>query len=193
MVSIVVLQESLAEKIKKFIFGAMEMNIWVLLVHVMCAILIIACISVWVWKPTNEFISQQKRKLDKEKNDLVVNNREARYFLGLLKKEKHELFYTRRAITKAAAEEAERIREEAKVTGEKIVADLQAKAEDRISMMERKARHQIKKYIIDSAVELTEKLVDANLDDAKNKAVIDAYIKELEDKKVLEGDDRKLF
>lgn len=163
------------------------------MVHVVCAILIIACISVWVWKPTNEFIANQKKKLDKEKNDLVVNNRESRYFLGLLKKEKYELFYTKRAITRTAAEEAERIREEARIAGEKIVADLQSKAEERIRVMERKARHQIEKYIVDAAVELTEKLVDANLDNAKNKAVIDAYIKELEVKQVLEGDDRKLF
>lgn len=158
-----------------------------------CAILIIACISIWVWKPTNEFIASQKKKLDKEKNDLVVNNRESRYFLGLLKKEKYELFYTKRAITKTAAEEAERIREEARIAGEKIVSDLQSQAEERIRVMESKARHQIEKYIVDAAVELTEKLVDANLDNAKNKAVIDAYIKELEVKQMLEGDDRKLF
>lgn len=113
--------------------------------------------------------------------------------MGLLKKEKYELFYTKRAITRTAAEEAERIREEARIAGEKIVADLQSKAEERIRVMERKARHQIEKYIVDAAVELTEKLVDANLDNAKNKAVIDAYIKELEVKQVLEGDDRKLF
>lgn len=183
----------MGERIKKFILEAMSLNVWVLLVHVVCLILIVACVSVWVWKPTNEFVESQKKKLDKEKNDLVVNNRETRYFLGLLKKEKYELFYTKRAITKAAAEEAERIRSEAKVAGEKIVADLQSRAEERINLMERKAREQIKKYIVDSAVELTEKLVDANIDAAKNKSVIDAYIKELETKQVLEGDERKIF
>ncbi|GCE63828.1 F0F1 ATP synthase subunit B family protein [Candidatus Mycoplasma haematohominis] len=181
-----------AEKISKFVEEHLKMNVWVFLVHLVCAIIIMAFIAIWVWKPTNDFVANQKKKLEKEKNDLVVNNRETRYFLGLLKKEKNELFYTKRAITRAAIDEAERIRTEAQRSVNLVVADMQRKAEERIELMEEKAKEHIKEKIVNVALELTEKLVDANINDANNKAIIDAYLKELEEKKLVEGEARKL-
>lgn len=181
-----------ADKVRNFVEEHLKMNVWVFLVHLVCAIIIMVCIAIWVWKPTNDFVSVQKKRLEKEKNDLVVNNRETRYFLGLLKKEKHELFYTKRAIVKSAVEEAERIRTEAQKSVNTVVADMKRKAEERIELMEEKAKEHIKEKIVNVAMELTEKLIDKNIDYANNRAVIDAYLKELEDKKLVSADTSKL-
>lgn len=160
------------------------MNIWTFLTHLVCSLIIIACITLWVWKPTNEFIDANKKKLDKERQNLILNTRETKYFLGVLKKERNALFNLRRETEFKAREEAEKIIVDAKIQAERSSEHMRKEAEDRIRVMEEKAKDHIKGSVVKLSLELTEKLISANLNDENNKAIIEAYIKDLEERKI---------
>lgn len=111
--------------------------------------------------------------------------------MSKLKKEKHELYFTRKAIIKTATEEAQRIRQEEQRITDKLIADMNKRASERIERMEKQAKEHIKEEIVNAAMELTEKLIDANINDANNKAIVAAYIKELEGKSVAPNTEEK--
>lgn len=178
------LNNSISNKIQEFIKGYLNMNVWTFLTHLVCSLIIISVITLWVWKPTNEFIDENKKKLDRERQKLVLNTRETKYFLGVLKKERNELFNLKRDTEVKAKEEAEKIILDAKMHAEMSAENIRKDAEDRIRVMEEKAKEHIKGSVVKLSLELTEKLISANLNDENNKAIIDAYIKDLEDRKI---------
>ncbi|OAL09866.1 hypothetical protein A6V39_04790 [Candidatus Mycoplasma haematobovis] len=175
---------SFSQEVKKFLNDHLSVNFWTLLIHVLCAIVIIACITVWVWKPTNDFIDKNKKLLDKTKQDLIVSSRETKYFLNLLKKERNYLFNLRRNTEEAARHEASRILTEANRNADKITASAKAEVDHRIKIIEQKAKDEIKGSVVRLSMELTQKLIGAHINEENSRHVIDAYLKDLEDKKI---------
>lgn len=174
-----------SQAVKKFLAENLSVNLYVLITHILCAIVIIGCITVWVWKPTNDFIDKNKKLLDKTKQELVVNSRETKYFLNLLKKERNYLFNLRRNTEQAARHEASRIIKEANLNADRIAANAKSEADYRVKVIEQKAKDEIKGSVVKLSMELTEKLIGAHINEENSKHVIEAYLKDLEDKKIV--------
>lgn len=121
--------------------------------------------------------------MNKERHDLLLNNRESRYFLGLLKKERVELFDTKKRITENALKAAEEIKSNALAYMDQQNAELKEASRQRIAALEEKARENIQNMIAKEAMALTERLIDANLNDKNNQKIIDEYLKDLESRK----------
>lgn len=182
------LNNGLSGAIKSFIDQIMSFDPWTLLAHFICSIIIIGCIAKWVYKPTSDFIAANKKKLDKERRNLIVSTRETRFFLDLLKKERNEVFNIKRNVEMKARKEADQIVIDARTLAQESVEKMKQEAESKVRMMEEKAKDQIKDSVINLSMELTEKLVGANINNVNNQAIIDAYIKDLEDKRLVSSE-----
>ncbi|AEG72447.1 ATP synthase F0, B subunit [Mycoplasma haemofelis str. Langford 1] len=176
---------SFSSAVKAYLHKNLSVNLWTLLVHVLCAGLIMMCITIWVWKPTNQFIDKNKKLLDKTKQDLVLSSRETKYFLDLLKKERNYLFDLRRNTEVSARKEAADIIDAARVRAMEINENMKRDVEHRIKALESKARDEIKSSVVNLSLELTQKLIGAHINEENSKHVIDAYLKDLEERKIV--------
>ncbi|QVK17783.1 F0F1 ATP synthase subunit B [Mycoplasmatota bacterium] len=169
----------LSEKLSDLVRGGLYPNPITFLTQVIATLILFYLLKRWVWKPMREFLAKR--------SDVIVGElesaKQARIEAEKLKEE-----YT--TDLNNAKDEAGRIIENARIqaleTKEMMISEAEKEASYKLEKAKKdieqerlKAEAELKTELIDIAFSAAEKLVDENIDDKKNRKLIDKFITEI--------------
>jgi|SRR5690554_196014 len=132
-----------------------------------------------VWKPMQKFLAKRKEVIVGELESARNLNEEAKKNKEL---SEHDLIRVKEEalqVIENARSQAMYIREEIIKEAEKEAAYILEKAEKSIAQDKAKLESELKTQLVDIALIAAEKLVSENIDDSKNRQLIDKFINEV--------------
>lgn len=157
----------------------MDVNISEVIFTILNFVILVAILTKFLWKPITKALDDRRAGIE-ESLALADQSR----------KDSEEMQARLTAELDKARKEAAAIVEESRKVGEtvksEIVADakaaalrITAQAEAEIEQQKTEAIHEIKGQVADMICLVSQKLVEDSMDDAKQKSLVDKYIKEV--------------
>ncbi|ATZ16828.1 F0F1 ATP synthase subunit B [Williamsoniiplasma luminosum] len=161
------------------VIGLLFPNIPNLIAHILASIVIILVLSKLMYKPFRKAVDARRAKINELLNEVVDKqiqaNKDRKEAATILNEAKSEsLVIVKNARLDANSQKAD-ILESATIEA----TNLQNHAKSSIIQEREKAQDQIKKSIIETAMLAASKILEENIDEEKNKQIIDDFIKDL--------------
>ncbi|PPE05839.1 F0F1 ATP synthase subunit B [Williamsoniiplasma lucivorax] len=161
------------------VIGLLFPNIPNFIAHVLATIVIVLVLSKLVYKPFRKAVDARRAKINELLNEVVEkqiqankDRKEAEQFLKDAKNE--SLTIIKNARLDANSQKAD-ILESANIEA----TNLQNHAKSSIIREREKAQDEIKQTIIETAMSAASKILEENIDEEKNKKIVDDFIKNL--------------
>ena len=149
--------------------------IWTLITFVVLLFLL----SRFAWKPFTEFLDARETSI----KDAIEAAQKARAEAEETLKKNAELLAGARKETAALLEqgrrETETLRAELMVQARKDAQDLVEQGKKQIAYEQKQAVEALRRQVVDLAIGAAGRLIQSNLDDAKNRALVADYVKSL--------------
>lgn len=149
--------------------------IWTLITFVVLLFLL----SRFAWKPFTEFLDAREASI----KDAIEAAQKARAEAEETLKKNAELLAGARKETAALLEqgrrEVETLRAELMVQARKEAQDLVEQGKKQIAYEQKQAVEALRRQVVDLAIGAAGRLIQSNLDDAKNRALVADYVKSL--------------
>lgn len=169
----------ISQKLSDLVQNGLYPNLITFLTQIISTLILFLFLKRLVWQPMRDFLAQRSEVIVGE----LEGAKQARLDAEKLKEE-----YT--ADLKHAKDEAGKIvenaRQRALETKENIISEAEREAQYKLEKAKKdieqersKAEEELKSQIIDIALSAAEKLVDENIDEMKNRKLIDKFIKEV--------------
>ena len=159
----------------------LDFNFWSIFWSVLNIIILFIVLRIFLFKPVNKIMDERTRSIQndidtakKDKEDAEELKRQYENDLGNAKKEAHDIIM--KAHDDAEAERAAII-QRSQSEAEQIVADAGKTIENERKMVIRKAQTEI----ADLAIEAASKIIGVNVDDEKNRRLVDEFLSGEED------------
>ncbi|WP_245594780.1 F0F1 ATP synthase subunit B [Mesoplasma photuris] len=162
------------------IFGKLFPNLPNFIAHVLATIVVVIILSKLVYKPFKQSIDNRRAKIDELLNDAVEKqasaNKDKKQAEILLNDAKSEsLIIIKNARTDANVQKSQIIE-----TATSEASNLQNHAKNSIEREKAKAQDEIRKTIIDVAFSAAGKVLESEVDNSKNKKLVEDFIDNLD-------------
>ncbi len=172
--------KELSEKLSNLVQGGLYPNLITFLTQIISTLILLYFLKRLVWKPMREFLAKRSEEIVGE----LEGARQARLDVEKMKEEYtsdlHNAKVEAGKIIDNARSQALDTKQEIIAEAEKVAAYKLDKAEKEIDLERSKIEKELKSHLIDIAFSAAEKLVNENIDDNKNRELIDKFIKEVE-------------
>ena len=149
--------------------------IWTLITFVVLLFLL----SRFAWKPFTEFLDAREKSI----KDAIEAAQRARAEAEEIFKKNEEILAGARRETALLLEqgrrETETLRAELLVQARKEAQDLVEQGKKQIAYEQKQAIEALRRQVVDLAIGAAGRLIQSNLDDAKNRALVAEYVKSL--------------
>ena len=152
----------------------LDFNFWSIFWSVLNIIILFIVLRIFLFKPVNKIMDERTRSIQNDIDTAKKDKRQYENDLGNAKKEAHDIIM--KAHDDAEAERAAII-QRSQSEAEQIVADAGKTIENERKMVIRKAQTEI----ADLAIEAASKIIGENVDDEKNRRLVDEFLSGEED------------
>lgn len=156
-----------------------SVNLWQILISLANLVLLFFIIKFFLYKPVKNVLAKRRAELEKQYEEASQAQKTA----DENKKEWSDKLASASAQADAIMQNAT---ENAKIRGDKIIADAEERAEGIIRRAEseaelelKKASDDIKRQIVEVSGALTEKMLEREINEDDHRALIDAFIEEM--------------
>ncbi|AFO51865.1 ATP synthase subunit b [Candidatus Mycoplasma haematolamae str. Purdue] len=152
----------------------------VIVAHILSSIFVLIFIVYFFWKPTNQFINDQKKKLDQVHDKLAVATKQTKTALNNLQVEQVKLVKTRERLLAERQEQEDSIREKVMAEAEAEKGRIIAEAERKARIIEEETKKTVNEKIVSLSVGLAEKLIKGAINEKTQSRIIDGYLDEID-------------
>ena len=159
--------------------SALQIDVWVLVAHIIAVTILLLVISFFAWKPTKKYINNRKKSMQEQISKIDESKKLAENNIIESKELKMKSIDEASKIIELAEIDAysfkEKIKNEANVDA-KHIKDM---ANEDIVKKEKELRENIENEVSNLAIELAESLIKKNIDKKANKKLIDSLIEDI--------------
>lgn len=159
--------------------SVISVNLWSVIISIINLFLLFLILKKFLYKPVRNFV----KKRDEEVNSQLTSAKEARREA----EEEKDMWYEKMQIANIKSEEIiKQASDTAKLRGEEIINEARSKAGDIIStaktqaeLEQRKAESEIREQIVVLSNELTEKILEREVNENDNRDIINSFLEEV--------------
>ncbi len=167
------------DKINDLVQSGLMPNPITLIAQLLATFIIFLAFKHWVWKPMNELISKRQSVIIDELESARQAKEEAASLRNEYEVNLEEAKIEANKIIDTAKSQALETKEQMIDEAEKEAAYKLEKAEKEIALERKKMQEELRAHLVDIAFSAAEKLVNENIDDDKNRKLIDQFIEEV--------------
>lgn len=169
----------LSSKLSQLVEGGLYPNIITFLTQLIATVILFCFLKKWVWKPMQEYLAKRSNVIVDELESARLAKEEAfrmkEEYESELKQAKDEA----KTIIMNAQEQAKLRREEIIAQAEKEAAYIIEMANKQIEQEKANVEKELKSQVVDLAFLAAEKILTENLDQDKNRHLIDKFLNEV--------------
>jgi F-type H+-transporting ATPase subunit b len=133
----------------------------------------------YAWGPITDALEEREERIDASMTKAERALEEARQIQAENEKNRREAEQEARQILREAREEAEQLREEEKQKTRREIQEMQEQARADIEREKQNALSELRAEVADLAVEAAGKIIDENLDENRQRRLVDDFIDDL--------------
>lgn len=159
--------------------GVISVNIWQIIISIANLLILFFILKKFLFKPVKKFVANREELVNQKQNEAEELIKEANTLkdewnqkIDSAKQEATEIINT---ATKKAAKRSDEIIDEAKTEASNIISNAKSLAE----LEHKKAEKEIKEEIVVISSELTEKLLEREINENDNKKLINSFLEQV--------------
>lgn len=159
--------------------SALQIDVWVLIAHIIAITILLIVISVFAWKPTKKYIAERKKNMQEEIDKIAESKKLVESNIIESKELKMKSIDEASKIIELAEIDAYSVKEKIKNEAIIDVKHIKDMANEDIIKKEKELRSNIENEVSNLAIELAESLIKKNIDKKANQKLIDDLIKDI--------------
>lgn len=158
------------------LFKNLVPNVWVLVAHILAAVVVVSVIIFFVWHPTKKLL--QKRREFYNKNIIEVENskKDAQQYLTDAKSEKLKTEKIIKNLISKSQKEADQIKQTAEFKATSKAREIYDKAVNDANKLKQNAQTKIHENVADLAIDIACKIIGENANNELNRKLVDEYL-----------------
>ena len=133
----------------------------------------------YAWGPITNALAEREERIDASMTKAERALEEAKRIQSENEKNRREAEQEARQILREAREEAEKLREEEKAQTRREMQEMQKQAREEIEREKENALSELRSEVADLAIQAASKILDENLDDQRQRRLVDDFIDDL--------------
>ncbi len=158
----------------------MALDLWQILVHTIGFFLLVALLKHFTWGPLLGVLDQRRRQIAQGLEDVERAKQEMARLKTQYEQELARIEESARRKLAEAVQEGRRVAAEMEEEGRVRAQESLTKAKEALVLEVAKAKAELRGQIVAMTVEATEKLLRARLDEGRDRALVEAFIAELD-------------
>ncbi|MGL5591592.1 MAG: F0F1 ATP synthase subunit B [Mycoplasmoidaceae bacterium] len=159
--------------------SALQIDVWVLIAHILAVTILLFVISFFAWKPTKKYIAERKKNMQEEINKIAESKKIAESNIVESKELKMKSIDEASKIIELAEIDAYSIKEKIKKEATIDANHIKDMANEDILKKEKELRTNIESEVSNLAIELAESLIKKNIDKKANQKLINSLLEDI--------------
>lgn len=159
-----------------YFFENVVPNVWILIAHVLSAVVVIAVVIFLLWHPTKLFIQKRRELYNQNLTNAINDKKSAEKLLSDTKAEKIKTEKIMSDLLYKSQVEADEIKINAETSAKQKARAIYDKAVSDADQIKKDTQSRINANVADLAIDIAGKIIGKNADSDLNKKFVDEYL-----------------